>query len=186
MIIGASQFAWHVARVSGLLAWLLLTTAVGWGLLLSTRALGRRPSRPWLLEMHRYLSMLALWFVGLHLLALLADTYIHFTVLDFLVPLHSAWRPVALLWGILAMYTLIAVESTSLVRDRLPRDVWHRIHLSSFVAFVFATVHGLLAGTDRGNPLVITIALIGCGEVLALLAVRLTAHLRVGRVAASS
>jgi hypothetical protein len=186
MILGASQFAWHVARVSGLFAWLLLTASVGWGLLLSTRALGRHPTRPWLLELHRYLSMLALGFVGLHLLSLLVDSYVQFNVLDFLIPMHSPWRPGALVWGILAMYTLVVVEATSLVRERLPRSVWHRVHLTSFVAFVFATVHGLLAGTDRGNPIVITIALIGCGEILALVGVRLASRLRVRRVPAAS
>ena len=34
---------------------------------------------------------------------------------------------------------------------RLPRKLWHTVHLSSFPMFVFATVHGFTAGADNMN-----------------------------------
>ena len=34
---------------------------------------------------------------------------------------------------------------------RLPRAVWHGIHLTAYVSFVLATAHGVYAGTDRKN-----------------------------------
>jgi predicted ferric reductase len=172
MIIG-SQLAWHVSRASGLVAWALLAASVGWGLLLSTRVLGRHPTRPWLLELHRFLSGGAVLFVVVHLAGLLADTYVHFTIADLLVPMASPWRPGAVAWGVVALYLLAAVELTSLVMERLPRGVWRTVHFSSFALFVLATVHGLLAGTDRGNLVVQVLTFVGCGEIVALIALRL-------------
>ena len=67
------------------------------------------------------------------------------------MPLASSWHPVAVAWGIVAMYLLLAVELTSLGRRRVPRRAWRVVHTLSFPTFVLATVHGLTAGTDRGN-----------------------------------
>jgi DMSO/TMAO reductase YedYZ heme-binding membrane subunit len=60
---------------------------------------------------------------------------------------------VAVAWGIVGLYLLLAVELTSLVRRRLPRRLWRAVHALSFPLFALATVHGLTAGTDRGNLL---------------------------------
>jgi DMSO/TMAO reductase YedYZ heme-binding membrane subunit len=51
------------------------------------------------------------------------------------------------------MWLLVAVQLTSLAMRRLPRKVWRFIHLSSYVAFWMASMHGAFAGTDAGKPL---------------------------------
>jgi hypothetical protein len=168
----ATQAWWHLARSAGLVAWALICASVIWGLLLSTRVLGRRPGRPWLLAMHRYLSALALAFVGLHVAALLVDSYIQFRIVDVVVPMASSWRPGALAWGIVALYLVLAVEMTSLMGDRLPRRLWWSIHLASFAVFTLATVHGLQAGTDASNALVRIVMIVGIAEVTFVLGVR--------------
>jgi predicted ferric reductase len=139
---------WYVARAAGLVAWALLAAATLWGLALSTRVLGRRPRPNWLLDMHRWLGGTALAFTGVHVVALLADRYTHFGPSAILIPLASAWHPVAVAWGVVAGYLLLAVELTSLARARLSKQLWRRVHTASFVLFVTATVHGLSAGTD--------------------------------------
>jgi predicted ferric reductase len=180
-MIATSQVAWHVARACGLVAWALLASSVAWGLLLSTRVLGRRPARPWLLELHRFLGGAAVVFVAAHLVALLADTYVQFRVTDLFVPMASRWRPGAVIWGVFALYFLIAIEATSLLMDHLPRRFWRTVHTTSFVLFVLATVHGLLAGSDRGNVVVQVLTFVGCGEIAVLVILRLLyrrAHFR--------
>ena len=52
------------------------------------------------------------------------------------------------------MYLLVAIEITSLAMRKMPRRTWHAVHLTSYVLFVVATVHGLTAGTDRHNAAV--------------------------------
>ena len=83
------EFWWHVSRASGLMAWGFLSFTMLWGLALSTRVLGRRPGARLLLSTHRWVSGLGVAFTVLHLVALVADSYTHFTLSDLLVPLAS-------------------------------------------------------------------------------------------------
>ena len=169
----SSQTWWWLARATGIVAWLVITAGVVWGLLLSSRLVRRRGVPAWLLDLHRYLGTLALVFTGAHLAFLVADSYVYFGPRELLVPMASTWRPGAVTWGVLAAYVLALVQLTSWLMKRLPRRLWHAVHLSSFVLFALATVHGALAGADRANRLVQSAALIGVTLVLSLLAFRL-------------
>ena len=57
------------------------------------RALGDKPKAPWLLDLHRHLGGLTVLFTGLHMAALVADSYAQFGLADLLVPFASEWRP---------------------------------------------------------------------------------------------
>jgi hypothetical protein len=142
---------WYLARSAGLVSWFLLATAVLWGLLLSTRVFDRRPSPKWLTDLHRFLGGLALVFTALHLAALVGDNYVHFGAKELLVPFASGWHPLAVAWGVISLWLLLAVECTSLLMRHLPKRVWHGIHMSSFGLFVMATVHAFASGTERWN-----------------------------------
>jgi len=148
-----TQLWWHVARATGIVAWALLASSVIVGLLLSTRLTRGRPTPAWLTDMHRFLGGTAVVFTLLHVGGLVADTYVHFGLADLLVPLASSWRPGAVALGVVSLYLLAAIELTSLLRRRIPRSVWRRVHLTSFVLFWTATFHFLLAGSDSGHPL---------------------------------
>jgi predicted ferric reductase len=148
------QAWWFVARAGGLVAYALLACTVVGGLLLSTHLLGRRPAPDWVLDWHRFIGGLSLVFTLVHLVALLADDYITFRVIDLMVPGVAPWRPVALAWGVVAVYLLVAVQVSSLMRDRLPRTLWRRVHYLSLPVLVLATVHTYMAGSDIRNPAV--------------------------------
>ncbi|MEZ5141612.1 MAG: ferric reductase-like transmembrane domain-containing protein [Acidimicrobiales bacterium] len=156
---------WYVARATGIVAWALATTSVLWGLALSTRALGSKPKAPWLLDLHRYLGGLCVLFVLAHMGALVADSYVDFGPADLLVPGASSWKPVPVAWGVVAFYLLVAVELTSLAMSRLPKRVWKAVHFSSYVVYLLATVHFLVAGTDATNPVVRVLAIASAGAV---------------------
>lgn len=145
------QLWWFTARVGGILAWALLSMTVVWGLLSRTRILPRTPPRS-LLELHRFLAGLAVAFLALHVLGLLLDTYVHFGMVDLLVPFATSWRPVPVTFGVLALYLLIAIVVTSVLMRRLGRIWWHRVHLGAYPLFWLATAHLLTAGTDAGQP----------------------------------
>jgi sulfoxide reductase heme-binding subunit YedZ len=139
---------WYVARSSGIVAWALILATIVWGLLLATKVLGRRPGPAWLLSLHRYLGALTIAFVVVHIGAILLDSYTDFGVTDVLVPFTGTWHPVAVAWGIVGMYLLLAIELTSLLRHRMSKRGWHVVHLLSYFLFATATVHMLTAGTD--------------------------------------
>ncbi len=144
---------WYLARSSGIVAWLLLAAAVIWGLLLSTRILQDRRRPAWLSDLHRWLGGLAVTFTTLHLVGLWADDYVEFGPAEMLIPGRSEWRPVAVTWGVLALYLLVAVQLTSLGMRRLPRRMWKAVHYASYPLFWMATVHGGAAGSDTGSRL---------------------------------
>lgn len=169
-----STLVWYVARSSGLVLWALLAASVVWGLALSTRVVGRRPRPAWLLDMHRFLGGAALVFLVIHVSSIVLDTYVHFGVVEVLVPFTGTWHPGAVAWGIVAMYLLVAVEVTSLLRSHVPRRVWRLVHVASFPLFAFGTVHALAAGTDR-HTVAVRVALLGVTALVAALAlVRVT------------
>lgn len=172
---------WYVARSTGIVAWALVAAAVIWGLLLTTRLVGGRSAPKWLLDLHRFLGGLAVIFTGLHLVGLVADSYTHFGPTDLLVPFASAWKPLPVALGVVAMYLLAAVELTSLAMKRLPRRLWRWVHLTSFGSFWLATLHGVLAGTDASNPVLWVAYLVTASVVLFLTVFRTLADPRTPR-----
>ncbi len=174
------KFWWYLARSTGIVAWALLTAAVVWGLLLTTKLLDGHPAPKWLLDLHRFLGALAVTFTALHLGGLVADTYTHFGPAELLVPFASGWKPLPVAAGVVAMYLLLAVELSSLAMRRLPRRWWRWIHLTSFGSFWLATIHGIAAGTDRANPLMLAGYVLAAGTVIFLTAFRVLADRRTG------
>ena len=117
------QFWWYVARASGIIAWLLLTASVIWGILLSTDAFPTHRRPAWLLDLHRWLGGLTVAFVGdpprrarrrqLHPLRPRRPGH----------PVRLATGdPGAVALGVVATWLLVAVELTSLAMRRLPRN----------------------------------------------------------------
>ena len=146
-----SQFWWFLTRASGLVAWLMLTASVLWGIVVSSGAFPKHRQPRWLLALHRWLGGLTLSFLAVHLGALLLDGYVGFGIADVTVPYATDWRPGAVALGILAMWLLVAVELTSLAMRRLPRRAWRRVHLTSYVVFWSTSLHAAFAGTDAST-----------------------------------
>lgn len=161
----SNQLFWYTARSSGIIAWALLAGSMLWGLTLSTKVLGTRPRPNWQLDLHRFLGGAALVMIGVHLGSLVLDNFVHFGVVELLVPFTGSYRPTPVAWGIASFYLLVAVEITSLLRSRIPKRMWRSIHYLSFPLFAMTTIHSLTAGTDstsvplRAAVIVVTIGL---------------------------
>jgi DMSO/TMAO reductase YedYZ heme-binding membrane subunit len=144
---------WYLSRSTGLVAAVLIVAAFIWGVLLSTQLVKPVKKPAWLLDLHRWLATLAAVFVGLHLIGLYADSYVEFSVRDILVPFASDWKPAAVAWGVIGLYLLAIIQLSSwkAIRSRLPRRVWHGIHLASFPLLWVVIMHSGSAGTDVSN-----------------------------------
>jgi len=101
-----SKLIWYTARASGLVTWALLAASVLWGLALSSRLLRNRPRQAWLLDLHRFLAASAVAFLAIHVTSIVLDTYVHFGVVEVLVPFTGSWHPGAVAWGIAGLYLL--------------------------------------------------------------------------------
>jgi len=147
------QVWWYVSRSSGVVAWLMLTASVIWGVVLSTKAFPGRRRPAWLRDLHSWLGGLTVAFVAVHLAALVADSYVQFDLVDLLVPFASQWRPGAVALGVVAMWSVVAVQATSMAIRRLPRRLWRAVHLTSYLAFWTTSLHAALSGSDRATLL---------------------------------
>jgi methionine sulfoxide reductase heme-binding subunit len=163
---------WYVTRASGVVAYALLSASVVFGVVMAGRMHPKRPSRPWVLDVHRMLGALALLLVGVHIGALLLDSFVSFDVVGVLVPFASTWNPAAVAAGVVAFWMLTAVEITSLLRNRIPNRVWRRVHMLSFAAFVLASAHFIAAGTDATSPIAIIGLLAVISTVVGLTLIR--------------
>jgi DMSO/TMAO reductase YedYZ heme-binding membrane subunit len=167
------QVWWYLARAAGIIAWLFITASVLWGIFLSTEIFPRHRRPAWLLDLHRALGGLSVAFLGVHIAALVADNYVHFGVVDILVPFASAWKPWQVALGVLAFWALLAVEVTSLAMKRLPKRVWRAIHMSSYLTFLLTSLHGTFAGTDATNPMYVITSIVATVALVAAVCYRL-------------
>ena len=151
---------WYLTRASAMIAWVLLTLTVVWGVLLKTRILRGADNPEWLKVIHRYLSGLALVMILIHIGTLLLDDFIDFGPADVLIPFASDFEPFALALGILAFYLLLAVSLSALASRWLPERVWKGIHFASYGVVALVAFHSGLVGTDVGTPWYTAISLI--------------------------
>lgn len=183
----SGELSWYVARAGGFLAWALSAFSILWGLLITSRALGKRISGPRLLDLHRFIGGLSVVFVAVHILGLRIHRYqdIHFGFKDIFVPMASSWHPGAVAYGIVAMYLLVAVEITSLLRRKLPASLWRRVHYSGFVVFLLGSIHALKVGTDVQNPLIWWPSAVVCAAVVGLAVTRALAAAQIAAAKAA-
>lgn len=167
------QVWWYLARAAGMLAAILMVGALVLGVLAATRALKEIDRPAWLVALHRWFRVLTVIAVATHLLALVADSYLHFGLVELLVPFTSSWRPLAVSLGVVGLYLFAVVHISSLAMKRLSKVWWRRLHTLSYLSVWAAIMHAGTAGTDTANAVYRAVAL-----VLTMLAV-LAALLRV-------
>lgn len=179
------QIWWYAARSSGIVAWVLITASIIWGLSLSTRITGQKPTPAWLLDLHRYLGGTSVVFTAIHLGGLVADSWVYFGWLETFVPFYYSDAPgrVPVGIGVIAFYFMMAIQLSSLMMRKLPKKVWRWIHWSSWPLFFLATYHGIYSGTDVKNPFYRYVALLSVGAVFFLSVVRFLAPSKAKRKA---
>lgn len=127
------------------------------GLLLSMRY---SPVRLWphrrmnLFALHRWTAYLAIALVLAHPTVLLFLHTPHFRFEDVLWPIHSYLQPTLNTIGAVALYLLVLVVVTSLLRTRIGRPLWRRLHYLVFPAAVLLFVHSIYTDPNLkdGHP----------------------------------
>lgn len=157
---------WYLTRSAGVVAYLLLTGSMAWGLLLSTKIIKEAVAPPVALAMHNILSWLALGLTAVHLITLLFDNYYHYTLADLFIPFVGPYRPGWVGVGILGFYLIFATTLSFSFRKQLGQKRWRKLHYLTFAAYLSATVHGVMAGTDSAGT---GMQLVYLGSVLLLL-----------------
>lgn len=149
---------WYIARGAGLAALVLLTLSTALGAFVSRHGPSGphpNPARRYLVQyLHRAFAGLGLATLGLHIGAILADSFAKVGWVGALVPFASGYRATAVALGTLAVYTFVGVAVLGLARGRIatsPRGarIWRGLHGLAYVGWGLAMLHGFTAGTDR-------------------------------------
>jgi len=142
------NIAWYADRAAGLIAVVLLTTGVCFGIVLAGRARSIRWPAFAIEEIHRYLGLLTGTFIGIHAVSILLDGYVHYSLSQLFVPGLAPSRTVAVAAGVVAAELLAALAVTNRFRRHLSYSFWRRAHYLNFAVWILALGHGIAAGTD--------------------------------------
>lgn len=167
---------WYLARAAGVMAMVFFTLAASLGVLGSG---SRGPERRfWLQYVHRSAAVTGLLLLLAHVIAVVSDSFVDISLSVIVWPFGSGYRPLAMVVGVLALYSLVVAAVVGAARGRLARSEafakrWRSLHVAASVGWLLSVGHGLLAGTDRGTPWMLAITLTCLAAVGASVAVRL-------------
>jgi sulfoxide reductase heme-binding subunit YedZ len=146
--INSSTVLWYASRATGVVALLLMTAVVLLGLLVNRQ--GRLPGLPRfaVTGLHRNLSLVAVAFVGVHVLSAILDSYVSIPLTAVVVPLASGYERLWIGLGAVSLDITIAVIATSLLRRHLSRRLWRAVHLTAYLSWPVAWLHSISSSRD--------------------------------------
>lgn len=143
---------WYATRVIGFLAYGALGASVVYGLLLSTGILDAIAHRAVSFTLHQDLAAVGLGLAAVHGSLLALDKTVPTSVVQLLVPFAAPYRPEWVGAGQLAFYLMAVVYLSFYARRRIGQRAWRLLHYTTFLAFLAATAHGLMTGSDTSAP----------------------------------
>jgi predicted ferric reductase len=112
-------------------------------------ALRYSPVRLWphrhinIFRIHNWTAYLVLLLIVLHPAMLLFSGSTHFDFADVLFPIQSPVQPTLNTVGAASLYVLLIVVLTSIMRLRITRPLWRKLHYLVFPAFVLMFIHSV-------------------------------------------
>jgi methionine sulfoxide reductase heme-binding subunit len=127
------------------------------GMLMSLRY---SPLRHWphrhinVFALHQWTAYLAIALTLTHPVVLLFISSPHFRLYDILWPVSSPLQPLVNLAGAGALYILVLVFVSSLLRTQIGRPIWRSLHYLVFPAAVLIFIHSILTDPNLkdGHP----------------------------------
>jgi len=161
----ANKTLWYMARGTGMVSVMLLSASVALGIITVLRWKSPRFPRFVTAALHKNVSLLAVVFLGVHILTTVLDPVSPVHLFNAFVPFSGTYRPLAIGLGVVAFDLLAALIVSSLLRNRIGLRAWRAIHWSAYACWPFAMLHGITAGTDASTPWVRAIYA-GCAALI--------------------
>jgi len=139
---------WYLISGSGVVTLILFTTVVLLGVATANRWRPARVPRFVTLGLHRNVALLAVAFLGLHVVTSMLDVYAHVGLAQIFVPMGTTHYSAFLGLGALSLDLFLAVVATSLLRDRLSQRLWKGVHWLGYASWPVALAHSAGIGTD--------------------------------------
>ncbi len=173
----ANKTLWYIARGTGIVSVMLLSASVALGIITVLRWKSPRFPRFVRAALHKNVSLLAVVFLGVHILTTVLDPVSPVHLFNAIVPFSGTYRPLAIGLGVVAFDLLAALIVSSLLRTRIRRWAWRAIHWGAYAGWPFAMLHGITAGTDASAPWVRAIYAGCCALIFGAVAWRVGAAL---------
>lgn len=170
MVNATPHLFWITSRAAGIVALVLASLGVAFGLLMATKLLRRRG--PDLIAVHEILSLATIATIAVHGLALLGDQFMHPSLADIAIPFASSYKTVWTATGIFAGWALALLGLSYYARRHIGAARWLSLHRLTVLAWAAGLIHALGEGTDAGQ--IWFLAMIGIVAIpaVALIAVR--------------
>jgi predicted ferric reductase len=91
-------------------------------------------------------------FTLVHVLVLMLDLYMPYSLAQILVPFISPYRPFWVGVGVISFYVILLVTITFYLRNKIGRRAFRAIHVLSLLGYIGVTLHGYFSGTDTALP----------------------------------
>lgn len=152
---------WYLTRSTGAVALVLLTLALVLGVVDVRRWSTETWPRFVVDSLHRNVSLLALAFLGLHILTAVLDSFAPISLVNAVIPFTGSYRPFWLGLGALSFDLILAVIITSLLRRRMGHATWRATHWLTYASWPIALLHGFGTGSDVKSTWMLAIS-VGC------------------------
>jgi predicted ferric reductase len=166
---------WYLTRSSGAVSLILLTLA----LVLGVIDVGRFSSVAWprfvVDSLHRNASLLALAFLGVHILTAVLDSFAPISLVNAIVPFTGSYRPFWLGLGTLSFDMIVAVIVTSLMRRSMGHSTWRAVHWLVYASWPIALLHGFGTGSDAKSTWMLALSVLCLIAAVAAVLVRVAA-----------
>ncbi len=173
---------WYLARATGIVAYLLLWLSIVFGMVVSNKMARLWNGGPTAVELHQFITWLAIAFSIFHALILLGDKYIRASLVQVLTPFaYSGYEPFWVGIGQFGFYLTVIIASSFYLRKQIGYRAWRMLHYGSFVLYLVLTLHGIFAGTDTTAPATMLMYFATALSVYFLLIVRIFDSIRVPR-----
>ena len=146
------QIWWYVTRASGIIAYLLLWFSTILGLAVTSKYLDGMLDRLFTYDFHEFISLLSVGFTLVHVIVLMLDQYMPYSLAQIMVPFISPYRPFWVGVGVIAFYMILLVTITFYMRNRIGTRAFRAIHVLSLAGYIGVTLHGYYSGTDTALP----------------------------------
>jgi len=158
---------WYLMRASGVVTLVLLTAVFLLGIATTTRWRTRRLPSFAAASLHRSISLLAVVFLGVHIVTALVDPYAAVGAAAVVVPFVAGKTALWVGLGAVSLDLALALIVTSLVRRHLSLRVWRGVHWAAYLSWPLALGHSLGMGSDTGT---LWLRAVAAGCVTAVLA----------------
>jgi methionine sulfoxide reductase heme-binding subunit len=157
---------WLASRSFGVVAMVLVSLSVAFGLAMSGRLVRGPGVAARLKAVHEALALSGLLAIVLHGLLLLPDPYLHPGVSGITIPFALSTRPLWVAAGIVAGWLSAIITLSFYVRGLIGVAAWRWLHRWTLGVYVLGLAHTVGSGTDAGATWLLAMLTISALPVL--------------------